>query len=596
MSHLSARRLVRVVIRKSSDKRTPHVWSDTSTLVPEDGSDRVQEQGSRVTRLAAILAGLTVSLFAASPAEAAPTEFFGIAQGRELDAQDLNGMKASHVRTDRFMINWKGVQPSQGPINWSATDRVVGGLAWHGIRPVPFVWGSPQWVRPGPSRPPVGTAFAETAWQNFLKAAVARYKPGGSYWANGYRQRYGAGATPLPIQSWQIWNEPNLQKYFDPGGTSGQGIQKYARLVKISHAAIKSKDPQARIVLAGLLGSGRPLAWDFLSGLYKVSGFKNNFDVAALHPYHCCLDGFRRQILRFRAPMMNHGDGATPLWLTELAWGSAPPDDFGINKGLAGQAQMLRDSFNIVLSHRGAWNVKRLFWFLWRDPPPSQGTGGCSFCASAGLLRYDRNPEPPYDNPKPAYNWFRFFTTTPPQASITAGPAQAGFTKDPTPSFSFTSNKAGSTFTCRIDAGPFTPCSSPRTLPLLSNGSHIFYVTAIDAAGNESRIVWRYFTVDTQAPPAPQITDTDPNSPANDNAPEVKGSTAGGTTVRLFKTAGCTAGTAVAVGSAAKFASPGITATVPDNTTTPFRATATDAAGNVSPCSGAFTYVEASTP
>ena len=134
------------------------------------------------------------------------------------DAQDLQGMAAARVRTDRFMIQWRRVQPTQGPPSTGAQpDRIVGGLASHGIRPVPFVWGSPQWVRPGPSRPPVNSAFAQTAWQNFLKAAVARYGPGGSYWANGYRQQYGASATPLPIQSWQVWNEPNLKKYFDPG-------------------------------------------------------------------------------------------------------------------------------------------------------------------------------------------------------------------------------------------------------------------------------------------------------------------------------------------------------------------------------------------
>ena len=52
----------------------------------------------------------------------------------------------------------------------------------------------------------------------------------------------------------------------------------------------------------------------------------------------------------------------------------------------------------------------------------------------------------------------------------------------------------------------------------------------------------------------------------------------------------------MAQGSAARFASPGITASVADNTTTAFRARAVDAAGNVSPCSGAFTYVEDSTP
>jgi hypothetical protein len=198
----------------------------------------------------------------------------------------------------------------------------------------------------------------------------------------------------------------------------------------------------------------------------------------------------------------------------------------------------------------------------------------------------------------PAYSRYRGFVaeTTPPQASITAGPSQGSFTNDSTPSFSLASNEAGSTFECRFDASPFERCGSPYPLPRRSDGPHTFFVKAIDAPGNESQIVSRSFTVDTVAPAAPRITDTDPNSPANDNAPEVKGSAAAGSTVRLFKTAGCTAGTAVALGSAAKFASPGITVSVPDNTTTALRATATDAAGNVSPCSGSFTYVEDSTP
>ncbi len=166
--------------------------------------------------------------------------------------------------------------------------------------------------------------------------------------------------------------------------------------MKLAHDAIKSKDAQAKIVLGGMLGNGQPFAWDFLKGLYKVPGFKNNFDVAALHPYTGYLDGFRRQILQFRGVMTNHGDSATPLWLTEFGWGSRAPDRFGINKGLAGQAQMLRDSFEMLLAHRKAWNVQRLYWFLWRDPPPLPGGGGCSFCDSAGLLRNNRNPKPAF--------------------------------------------------------------------------------------------------------------------------------------------------------------------------------------------------------
>jgi hypothetical protein len=524
-----------------------------------------------------------------SAAGAVRSEFFGIAV-YTINDKDIRGMHDAGVRTNRYLLKWGWVQPTQGSFNWGPTDRSIGRLASRGIRLVPSLWGNPDWVAGSPSTPPIGGPAGEEAWRGFLKAVVARYGPGGSYWATSYRQQYGAGATPMPIQSWQIWNEPNLKKYFAPEPSAG----KYARLVQISYGAIRTKAPQARIVLAGMPGYGDVKAWDFLRSFYSVVGIKNYFDAVSLHPYGSDLTRVRFQIQNVRNVMTNAGDAATPLWLTELAWGSAPRDSFGLNKGLAGQAQMLSAAYKMILSNRDAWNVQRLFWYHWRDPLNTVAT--CSFCASAGLLTPDAIPDPPYYNPKPAYNVFKSFVaeTTPPQASITAGPSR--FTKDSTPGFSFASNEAGSTFVCRVDSSAFKPCRSPYTTPMLSNGNHIFFVRAIDAPGNESQIVWRYFTVDTQAPPAPRITDTDPNSPANDNAPEVKGSAQGGTTVRLFKTAGCTGGTTVALGSAAKFASPGITASVPDNTTTAFRARATDAAGNVSPCSAAFTYVEDSTP
>jgi hypothetical protein len=91
----------------------------------------------------------------------------------------------------------------------------------------------------------------------------------------------------------------------------------------------------------------------------------------------------------------------------------------------------------------------------------------------------------------------------------------------------------------------------------------------------------------------PRITDTDPDSPADHNAPRVKGNAVAGPVVRLYATGSCT-GTPVATGSAAQFASPGLSASVADNTTTAFRADSRDAAGNVSGCSGAFNYVERS--
>ena len=65
--------------------------------------------------------------------------------------------------------------------------------------------------------------------------------------------------------------------------------------------------------------------------------------------------------------------------------------------------------------------------------------------------------------------------------------------------------------------------------------------------------------------------------------------------MKLYTAGGCT-GTPVASGPASEFASPGLAATVEGDVTTRFRATATDAAGNASPCSPGLNYTEDSTP
>src|SRR5207244_2946185 len=85
-----------------------------------------------------------------------------------------------------------------------------------------------------------------------------------------------------------------------------------------------------------------------------------------------------------------------------------------------------------------------------------------------------------------------------------------------------------------------------------------------------------------------------PASPANDNAPKVSGTAEAGSTVKLYTNSSCTSAVA-ASGTAATFSAPGLAVAVGDDSSTTFYAPATDAAGNVSPCSSGLTYVEAPT-
>jgi hypothetical protein len=105
---------------------------------------------------------------------------------------------------------------------------------------------------------------------------------------------------------------------------------------------------------------------------------------------------------------------------------------------------------------------------------------------------------------------------------------------------------------------------------------------------------------DLTPPPAPQLVSTIPASPDLSGTPRILGSAERGSTVRIYPGPVCAgAGTPVAPGvagatggsgTAAELASPGIAVGVPEGTTAIFSATATDAAGNTSPCSGSISY------
>ena len=87
----------------------------------------------------------------------------------------------------------------------------------------------------------------------------------------------------------------------------------------------------------------------------------------------------------------------------------------------------------------------------------------------------------------------------PAEVSITGGLAFGEVSKDPKPSFVFSSLDADSSFSCQIDDAPFASCASPFTTSRLPDGLHTFRVQATDAA-ETTDIAWRRFKVDATAP------------------------------------------------------------------------------------------------
>jgi Ca2+-binding RTX toxin-like protein len=89
------------------------------------------------------------------------------------------------------------------------------------------------------------------------------------------------------------------------------------------------------------------------------------------------------------------------------------------------------------------------------------------------------------------------FERSDPTAVIDSGPS--GTTNDPTPTFNFHARDGASALQCRLDAGSFAPCVSPKTIAHLADGAHTFQVRARDGFGNIGPTASRSFTVKTAA-------------------------------------------------------------------------------------------------
>ena len=201
------------------------------------------------------------------------------------------------------------------------------------------------------------------------------------------------------------------------------------------------------------------------------------------------------------------------------------------------------------------------------------------------------------DQSPATYDWV--IDTIAPNTAIDSSPP--ALSNGAAANFTFSGADAGgsgvASFECRLDsnqAADWQTCTSPKAYGGLSEGAHSFEVRAIDSAGNTDQSPATFnWSIDTAAPQTPELSSTVPASPANHNNPKVTGSASAGTTVRLFTGADCS-GSPIATATPAQLEG-GVQVTVPDDSTTSFRATATTAAESTSGCSEPLTYIEDST-
>lgn len=344
-----------------------------------------------MVRKLSLIALLALSALAPAAARAdLPPGFVGIAPQHVGNGNDFRLMREAGVGSVRLPLYWNLVQ-KQSPLvaapDWGYFEREVELAAEEGIRVFPVVLGSPSWAASEGKVMPVRTAWQRRSWANFLRASVHRFGPGGTFWEE--HPELGA----LPIRQWEIWNEQNLVTFAkDPDP------ERYALLLRISGRVLHRQDRGARVIAGGLFG--RPLqtppnigSGNFLARVYRAGNVKRFFDGVALHPYVADYRAMGSQLRNLRRITKRFGDGRTPIYVTELGWGSrGGPTRW--ERGIWGQANQLSRSFAMLSRQRRSWRIGGVWWYSWTD----EG-GSCLFCSSAGLLTEDREAKP---------SWYRF--------------------------------------------------------------------------------------------------------------------------------------------------------------------------------------------
>src|SRR3954469_2695450 len=317
-------------------------------------------------RLPALTAVIVLALAAlpgaASAQRSVPRGWLGVvADGPLTSGGALDGewdlMASSGAESVRTAFYWPSAQgDGSAPPDLAHLDGVVLQAARRGLPVLPIVTGTPAWAasRAGDETSPPRDP---RLYADFLRALVARYGPRGSLWAEHPE------VAVRPIRAWQIWNEPNLTRYWTPPRGQKGFARSYVKLLRAAHRALRAADPGSRTILAGLPNE----SWTALRAIYRRGG-RGAFDVVALHPY----TGRPRNVIRLvelaRREMRRFHDGRRPVWLTELSWPASQGKTGGVQGFITterGQARRLRLALSLLARDRKRLRIGRGVWYTW---------------------------------------------------------------------------------------------------------------------------------------------------------------------------------------------------------------------------------------
>ncbi len=315
-------------------------------------------------------------------------------------------------------VSWREVKPNEGdPYNPRALEYFEDQLraaVRMGLTPVVVVDDSPHWATINGFSCGAIREDRYANFGNFMNWLVHRYsKPPYNvhYWELGNEPDIDPEHSALPADNvFGCWGDVDDTEYF--------GGDDYGRMLKVVTPRIKEADPQAKVVIGGILldnpnspaGAGRPE--HFLRGILEAGRLDNNrydhFDIVAYHAYpHWYgstevmdpdpIDPKWRdwggivvgKASFLRAEMARYGVDK-PLWLNEgafLCYPAPPPNQQNCLVPPTEHFYQLQADLLVRMAVRAVGaGVQQYSWYMLNGPGWRNG----------GLLHGDQNPRPAY--------------------------------------------------------------------------------------------------------------------------------------------------------------------------------------------------------
>lgn len=336
--------------------------------------------------------GLTIGfldgVFTADAPERAPWLGRAVESGADIVRIDIGWVAAARPADAR--------DPADAAYAFARADAAIVDATARGLRVLASFTGAPRWAE-GAGRP---ASAPPGSWRPDPQA-LEQY---GAALARRYSGSFPDPARPgrmLPrVDAFQVWNEPNLDKYLSPQWSGGRtsAPAHYRRMLSAFYRGVKSVRPAALVVSAGTAPFGDPgteghriMPARFVREMLCLRESRKRlratscpeparFDVLAHHPYSV---GFpRRRALNaddVSIPDMGkltrllraaeRTGGALPrmrhrLWVTEVSYDSSPPDPDGVP--IEQHARYLEEAFYLLWRQ----GVDTITWFQIRDQLP----------------------------------------------------------------------------------------------------------------------------------------------------------------------------------------------------------------------------------